>query len=223
MPAATSEGLSCPDRLKPIFRQSKGQWDEAAIVFWSKMQTEIQYRWSATRGVQIERHRCRLVTVLYLGSSLLRLNLATMETSIEMDAAGSRKWRIAALGGFQPVPHVLLMKQQELGLDLADMVVLLNLTSHWWFKDQPPFLRTNIIAARTGVTVRTVQRVIRKLLERGYITRGPWTDAKGETRQASFFEGLIKKLEELTLAEPVLEARVQRALSKENELRKAAG
>jgi hypothetical protein len=143
-----------------------------------------------------------------------------MEMSIKTQESGSRKWGIAALGGFQPVPHVLLMKQQELDLDLVDMVVLLNLTSHWWFKDQPPFLRTNIIAARTGVTVRTVQRVIRKLLARGYITRGKWTDAKGETRQAVFFEGLIKKLEELTLADPVLEPRVQRTLSKENELRK---
>ena len=119
------------------------------------------------------------------------------------------------MGGFQPVPHVLLIKQQELGLDPLDLVVLLNLTSYWWFRDQPPFLRTNVIAARAGVTARTVQRAIRKLTARGYIRRGRWTDAKGEVRPAIFFEGLIKRLEQLTLADPILEPRVQKARTRE--------
>ncbi len=137
---------------------------------------------------------------------------------------GARKWGTAAQGGFQPVPHVLLMKQQELGLDPLDVVVLLNLTSYWWFRDQPPFLRTNIIAARAGVTVRTVQRVVKKLVALGYIRRDKWADANGQTRPAIFFDGLIEKLGELTLADPILQRRVRKAVPRgEREPRKVAG
>lgn len=113
------------------------------------------------------------------------------------------------------MPHVLLIKQQELGLDALDILVLLNLIAYWWFRDQPPYLRTNLIAARAGVTVRTVQRVIRKLLSKGYIRREKWTDATGVARPAIFFEGLISKLEDLTRGDPVLEQRMHKALSKD--------
>ena len=126
--------------------------------------------------------------------------------------SGSKKWGVAALGGFQPVPHVLLMKQCELGLDSLDMVVLLNLTSYWWYRGQPPYLRTNLIAGRVGVSSRTVQRVIRKLQHNGYVRREKWTDAKGVTRPAIFFEGLIDKLAELTRADPILQERMNNAL-----------
>jgi|SRR5208283_717877 len=128
--------------------------------------------------------------------------------------SGSKKWGVAAMGGFQPVPHVLLMKQRELDLDSLDMVVLLNLTSYWWFRNQPPFLRTDLIASRAGVTSRTIQRVIRKLQVKGYVRREKWTDAKGDTRPAIFFEGLIRKLEDLTRSDPMLNERLNKALAR---------
>jgi Mn-dependent DtxR family transcriptional regulator len=52
------------------------------------------------------------------------------------------------------------------------VVVLLNLTLFWWFRDQPPFPRSSIIARRMGVSARTVQRVFKKLERLGYIRRG---------------------------------------------------
>jgi predicted transcriptional regulator len=115
---------------------------------------------------------------------------------------------------FQPVPHILFMKQRDLGLDAVDLVVLLNISSYWWFRDRPPFLRTNLIAERLGVTGRTVQRVIEKLIGKGYITREKWTDEKENPIRQSFFDGLIRKLEELTRADPQLQQRMQKMLAK---------
>jgi predicted ArsR family transcriptional regulator len=106
------------------------------------------------------------------------------------------------------------MRQRELGLDSLDIVVLLNLTLYWWYRGQPPYLRTNLIAGRAGVSSRTIQRVIRKLQAKGYVRREKWTDAKGVTRPAIFFEGLIEKLEELTRADPILQERMNKALAK---------
>ena len=121
------------------------------------------------------------------------------------------------MAGFQLVPDVLLVKQQQLGLDALDVLVLLNITSFWWFRDRPPFLRTNVIAARTGVSPRSVQRIVKKLQTMGYITRKRWADDEGNTWPAVFFDGLIAKLEELASADAFLGQRMQRALSKTNQ------
>jgi DNA-binding transcriptional ArsR family regulator len=109
---------------------------------------------------------------------------------------------------------VLFIKQKELGLESLDLVVLLNMTSHWWFRHRPPFLRTNVIARRTGVSARTIQRVIRKLEEKGYVTRARWRDETGQMRPAIFFDGLIRKLEIMTGDDPMLGERVRKAQSK---------
>jgi len=130
---------------------------------------------------------------------------------------GAGKWGVAALAGFQPLPDVLLLKQKELGLDAVDIIVLLNVTHYWWFRDRPPYLRTNLIAERMDVTGRTIQRVIKKLQEKGYIRREKWTDEKGETYPAIFFDGLIRKLEVLACADPRLEQRIQKAQAKNDE------
>src|SRR6201999_3172956 len=63
----------------------------------------------------------------------------------DLGPPGADKWGTASVAGFQLVPDVLLVKQQQLGLDALDVLVLLNITSFWWFRDRPPFLRTNVI------------------------------------------------------------------------------
>jgi len=138
-----------------------------------------------------------------------------MAIATSPDEMGARKWGTAARGGFQPVPHVLLMKQQELGLDPLDVDVLLNITSFWWFRDQPPFLGTNIIAARAGVNVSNGSESGQEAAGTGLypprqMGRREWTDASGH-----FFDGLIEKLEELTLGDPILRQRVRKAVSRE--------
>lgn len=106
------------------------------------------------------------------------------------------------------------MKQQELDPEPLDALVLLSLTSYWWYRNQPPFPRTNIIATRSGVSRRSVQRAINKLQAKGYIKRGKWRDPDGNVRPAVFFDGQITTLGDLASADPLLAQRMRRASSK---------
>jgi predicted transcriptional regulator len=81
------------------------------------------------------------------------------------------KWGDALAAGFQVVPNVLVRAQSRLGLDAVDVVVLLNLTAHWWAKGERPFISPARIAKRMSVTTRTVERHLRKLEQRGFIRR----------------------------------------------------
>jgi hypothetical protein len=130
--------------------------------------------------------------------------------------SGAAKWGAAALAGFQPVPDVLLVKQHEMKLQPVDMLVLLNLTSYWWYRDEPPYPRTNIIAQRIGISPRTVQRVLKKLEEKGYIERGHWKDRYGKERPAVFFTGLLTKLEHLARTDPWLGPKMRQAAHHES-------
>jgi len=124
---------------------------------------------------------------------------------------GVAKWGVTALAGFQQVPDALLMKQQALGLDALDVLVLLNITSFWWRGDQPPYLRPKLIAGRLDVTVRSVQRVLKKLEEKKLIRRGRWTDQDGKSRPAVFLDGLLDQLATLTVTDKILSERMRKA------------
>ena len=85
------------------------------------------------------------------------------------------KWGEAARAGFQAVPDLLLKNQKTLGINAVELVVLLNVLMHWWYRDQKPFPRPTTIAKRMGANVRTVQRAISALEAAGLIerTEGP--------------------------------------------------
>ena len=63
-------------------------------------------------------------------------------------AAGAAiaKWGESARAGFQILPDVLFKNQDGLGLSAVDLVVLTNLTLHWWYSDRKPFPRSTTIA-----------------------------------------------------------------------------
>jgi Crp-like helix-turn-helix domain len=96
-----------------------------------------------------------------------------MERTLWSDSAKLRQ-RIrgeAARAGFQAVPDLLLKHQESLNLNPTELVVLLNVLMHWWYRDQKPFPRPTTIARRMGSTVRTVQRAITKLQREGLVER----------------------------------------------------
>ena len=132
-------------------------------------------------------------------------------TTSNLGPRGSAKWGDARLAGFQSVPDVLFIKQQALGLDPVDVVVLLNLTLFWWFRDQPPFPRSSIIAQRMGVSARTVQRVFKKLELLGYIRREQWRDADGNIKPAIYLDGLLDALAKAVGSDPILRKRMDDA------------
>lgn len=73
------------------------------------------------------------------------------------------RWGYAARAGFTALPNALIHAQAQLGLSTNDMVVLMNLLSHWWYRTRMAFPGTATIAKRTGLKIRTVQRSIQKL------------------------------------------------------------
>jgi predicted transcriptional regulator len=84
-----------------------------------------------------------------------------------------RKWGEALSAGFQVVPNILIRDQNRLGLDALDVVILLNLTSHWWEQDNKPFVSPSLIGKRMNVSTRTVERHLKKLEDRQFIGRDP--------------------------------------------------
>lgn len=83
------------------------------------------------------------------------------------------KWGISAQLGFQQIPNILFKNQARLGLSVMELVVLLNVTLHWWERDYLPSPRTSVISKRIGVSRRTVERTIKSLEKKGFIKRQP--------------------------------------------------
>ncbi|QRF63403.1 helix-turn-helix domain-containing protein [Variovorax paradoxus] len=103
-----------------------------------------------------------------LSSSTANSEVSSSEaTSTELQ----EKWGQALGRGFVVIPLELLRRQSELGLADNDLVVLLNLLSHWWYADDRPYPRTATIATRMGASPRTVQRCLDKLEKKGLIAR----------------------------------------------------
>ena len=109
------------------------------------------------------------------------------------------KWGEAARAGFQILPDVLFKNQHALGLSAVDLIVLANLTLHWWYPDQKPFPRSATIARRMGVDVRTVQRSLTRLAKLGLAVR---EKASGDGRSDRFdLSGLVAKLGDLAVSD----------------------
>jgi hypothetical protein len=108
-------------------------------------------------------------------------------------------WGDAFGAGFQRVPHVVFKHQSALGLNAIELVVLLNLTLHYWYEGRRPFVRPVTIAQRMDIGIRTVQRAMRKLERRGLIKRRSRANAPGTEFDIS---GLLDRLGGLALADP---------------------
>jgi predicted transcriptional regulator len=94
--------------------------------------------------------------------------------------------------GFVAVPAALLRLQARLGLSATDLVVLTNLLLHWWEPSRGVYPRTTVIADRMGVTKRTVQRSLEKLIRSRMIERTLQADGK----RVFQFSGLVQRLQQ---------------------------
>jgi DNA-binding transcriptional ArsR family regulator len=107
------------------------------------------------------------------------------------------KWGQAGLAGFQLIPNVLFRAQTHLEIDSVDVVILLNLSLHWWGPSKLPFLSPSRIARRMGLSRRTVERRLESLERRGFVKRLPAEELKEGGAPVRMFEmdGFVKKLE----------------------------
>lgn len=108
----------------------------------------------------------------------------------------SAKWRSALSAGFQLVPNVLVRAQSKLGLDPLDVVIILNITMHWWRPGELPYPQPKVIANRVGVSTRTVERRLEHLEQRGLIARLAAEKSPDKlVRRRIDLSGLVSKLE----------------------------
>ena len=98
--------------------------------------------------------------------------------------------------GFTAVPSVLIRYQHELGLSATELVVLLNVITHWWRAEELPYVRPTTIARRMGVDRRTVDRALRSIEGKGLVQRLAPESRDGRTTVRRFeLDGLVQKLE----------------------------
>lgn len=114
---------------------------------------------------------------------------------IFLDVQITSKWGKSIDAGFQQVPDVLIRAQSKLEIDSLSLVILLNLTMHWWDKDNLPWPRPSVIAKRIGVSTRTVERKISELTDKGLIERLPSEKTDSSTIRRFNLSGLVEHLE----------------------------
>lgn len=123
--------------------------------------------------------------------------------------AGTReRWGDALDAGFQIVPDVLLRYQARLNLAPLDVVILLNVLLHWWSAKDLPFPRLATVAARVGVSPRSVERRVVVLEERGLLRRlPPERQADGISIRRFDLSGLVTELQRLARSDQAFAAR----------------
>jgi hypothetical protein len=125
-----------------------------------------------------------------MGIELIPEGKATFQSGVIQE-----KWGHSLDAGFQVIPNVLIRAQNQLGLDTIDVVILLNLTSHWWEKTDRPYVSPARIAKRMNVTTRTVERHLKVLEEKEFIRRcTPQRTAAGLYIRHYDLQPLVSKL-----------------------------
>ena len=82
------------------------------------------------------------------------------------------KWGQALdYSGFQIIPNLLLAQQKNLGVSPTALVVLLHINRFWWKRNQNPFPSSALIAKQMGLHLRSVERYLQHLEEKGLILR----------------------------------------------------
>lgn len=110
-----------------------------------------------------------------------------------------RKWGAEVIGlGFCLVPSLLLRAQRRLGLNPAQLAVLLQLCDFWWDEARKPFPSKEALAERLGLSARQVQRHIADLEQAGLVERverrGPHG---GKLSNLYDLSGLVRRLKEI--------------------------
>lgn len=123
-------------------------------------------------------------------------NLADFNAAMKKQSAKAR-WSTNVMDrGYTVIPTILLWGQAKLELTSPELNVLLQLTSHWFYKGNDPHPSKGTIATRMNCDPRTVQRVLTRLEKKGFIKRvGRFKASKGQDSNGYDLSGLAAKLE----------------------------
>ena len=102
---------------------------------------------------------------------------AKKPTAAENKEIEKRWGKDLVAAGWTAIPNVLFECSQQLGLKHLDVVIILHLAGYWWHAGNDPYPTKQTLAAKIGVTPRTIQRSIAELEDKGYIKRHPRTSS----------------------------------------------
>ena len=107
-----------------------------------------------------------------------------------------RRWTRPVLEpGFTLIPSALLRAQSRLRIDAVEMNVLLQMIDHWWENEDMPFPAKKRLAERIGVSQKTIQRAVNRLVEEELILRKPRHNRHGgQTSNLYDLSPLVAKL-----------------------------
>jgi len=116
-------------------------------------------------------------------------------------------------GGYQVVPNLVFLLQNKLRLSSHQLVILLNLSMHWWKKEKLPFVRPSTLAKRMGISRRTVvERQLKLLCDIGLVQKARLPPNARTTATIGYdLTGLVTRLERMRPAEaksPKVAARI---------------
>ena len=131
-----------------------------------------------------------------------------------------RIWSKAVMGrGYTGVPSILIQAQSRLGVNSLQFNIIVQLLDYWRDPVRRPFPKKQDLAARIGVTEKTIQNNIRALEKAGLIRREYRRTAIGDWDSNIYhLDGLVERVRAL---EPDF-AKVKDAKAKLREARKNA-
>lgn len=95
-------------------------------------------------------------------------------------------------GGFAALPTMLLQRQKELGITPLQINILLNLVDHWFEASVLPFPSYRTLAARIGVSARTLQRAVQDLKKLRLLERQKrFVPGKGQSSNYFSLQNLV--------------------------------
>lgn len=86
------------------------------------------------------------------------------------------KWgKKIAERGFTQIPNYLLnlnmFVDEEMKISASETIILIHLIANWWHKDDLPFPSMKTLSERSGISERQVQRALKALEEKEYLSR----------------------------------------------------
>lgn len=105
--------------------------------------------------------------------------------------------------GWVSVPTLLLFSQKELNISASELNVLMNLLIHWWNKSDKPYPSQKAISYRSGLALKTIQRALHSLEDKGLISKISTARSNNITHGRNYYD-LMPLVNSLNNISPVI-------------------
>jgi DNA-binding transcriptional regulator YhcF (GntR family) len=127
-----------------------------------------------------------------------------------MKSGMNKRWTDESLSlGWTGIPTTLFFLQSDKKISSTAFNVLLNLILHWWDVNEWPHPSMESLAARIGVTTRTIQRALNELEKAQLIDKKPTLKSNPKYKGRNIYD-LTKLVEYLTIKGPSISQQIRK-------------